>query len=193
MNIRNVALVITKSILFIICLIVFLLVLLITIFTAHNQKYETSFQYSLNLKYKNLINTDSPKIIIIGGSASAFSIDSDLISKATGMNVVNLGHHGGFNIKFLTNIAKANINENDIIVLSYEYALYNNMNSFTPDLVTSAIDGNIKLYKYIPKEFVADFISYIPTYVQKKLKTPPTKNQGVYSISSFDEKREYDF
>lgn len=72
-------------------------------------------------KEELLKNTPSPKIIIIGGSNAAFGFDSGLISRKTGIPVVNTGLQGGLGIRFAINYVKPYIHEGDIVLLSPEY------------------------------------------------------------------------
>lgn len=152
------------------------------------EKYRTSYQYVLNRKYEQLVNTNEPKIILIGGSNLAFGIDENVMEEKIGMPVVNLGLHAGFGIRFNTEIAKANINEGDIIVLVYECSILNDLSYFTPELVVSGIDDNIEMYKYVPKEYWPEVIKYIPTYVLKKIDAIDDKKiTEIYNTESFDE------
>lgn len=161
---------------------------LIIITQLQVEKYRTSYQYVINRKYEHLVNTNEPKVILIGGSNLAFGIDEGVIEERIGIPVVNLGLHAGFGIRFNTEISKANINEGDIIVLAYEYSILNDLSYFTPELVVSGIDNNIEMYKYVPNEYWTRIIKYIPTYILKKIDAIDEKKiTEIYNTKSFDE------
>lgn len=175
--------------LFIFVVIVFMLLVgsFIAVTQIPVEKYKTSYQYVINTKYEQLVNTNGPKIILLGGSNLAFGINENIIEERTDMPVVNMGLHAGMGLRFNTEIAKANIREGDIVVLAYEYSIINKLSYFTPELVVSGIDGNLEIYKYVPVEYWTDVVKYIPTYVFKKLDAiNKKKTTGVYSTESFD-------
>ena len=66
-----------KAITFVICSIVMGTVLVLALFLGivaiPKDVFKDNYTNTLNAKYETLINTDSPKIIIITGSSAAFS------------------------------------------------------------------------------------------------------------------------
>lgn len=72
-------------------------------------------------KMKRLQATSPPRIVIIGGSNTAFGIDSRLIAQATSMEVVNMGLHAGIGIRFSLDESLPYIKPGDIVVLQIEY------------------------------------------------------------------------
>lgn len=68
--------------------------------------------------------TPSPKIVIMGGSASLFSIHSDVISQMTGMPVVNMAMHAGIPFYLYDSIAKQCVGPGDIVILPLEIQHY---------------------------------------------------------------------
>lgn len=148
--------------------------------------FETSYQSAIQDKFRILKETDEPKIIIIGGSNAAFGIDQQMLEEATGYRVVNMGLHAGFNHVFYSELAKANINPGDIVLLAYEYNWYEPA-AFTTigtELVMSAIDSNLEMYRYIPLKSWPSVLGYLGTYAHKKNTFTPA--EGQYSRSAFD-------
>lgn len=162
-------------------------ILLLWVTQLYNQKFRTSYQYAVNIKYQNLINTTSPKVILIGGSSLTFGMNRQIMEKETGLPIVNLGLHYGFGLYFSTELAKANITEGDIVVLAYEPGLYAS-NEAVAELIVTGIDNHIGLYQYITNKNIEKVMKYIPTYVFKKLDESRQEVTGVYSMSSFNEK-----
>lgn len=175
-----------KLVLFSVIVIMIISIILYIITQIDNQKFRTSYQYAINIKYNTLRNTESPKIIIVGGSSVAFGINREIIEEKVGRAVVNLGLHAGFGIYFCTEISKANINKGDIVILAYEIDFYQKEKS-SIELIVAGIDNNLELYKYIINRKSKDIYKYIPTYIFKKLEWDEEKTTGVYSINSFNE------
>src|SRR3989344_2918469 len=87
-------------------------------------------------KRKLIVSTPSPRIILLGGSNLAYSIDSELIEKKTGYNVVNFGIGGGMGMRMMISDLKQYLKNNDIVVLSPEYIHYTIMlDGSGPDLI----------------------------------------------------------
>ena len=61
-----------------------------------------------------------PKILLFGGSATAFSVDSKVIEEMCGMPVVNLGLHAGLPFRFCLEDVKRYVRKGDIVVVALE-------------------------------------------------------------------------
>jgi len=149
--------------------------------------FATSYQSVIQRKFNNLINTNEPKIILIGGSSLGFGLDEKTLEEATGYKVVNLGLHAGFGNLFNTEISKANIRDGDIVLLGYEYGWFDEFafSELDLDLIMSGIDHNIEIYKYIPLEKYPLIFKNLFTYASKKSNYEGTT--GTYSSFSFNE------
>lgn len=152
--------------------------------------FSTSYQSVIQTKYDNLMNTEEPKIIIIGGSSAAFGIREEIIREETGYEVVNLGVHAGMGGLFNTEVAKANIDKGDVVLLGYEYG-WGKPSYFQKlgiDLVMSSIDSRIDMYQVIPWRNYNEVFGYLFTYAGKKQHF--AEPAGTYTRKSFDEKGE---
>lgn len=167
--------------------VVFLLVVFCWITLCPRDVFQESYQSVIQDKYENLINEQNPKIILVGGSNLAFGIDEKLLSEKTGYPVVNMGLHAGFGGLFNSEIAKANIQEGDIVLLGYEYGWHGPgyFDTLGVDLIMSGIDSKIEMYRYIPLDKWPEIIGYLPEFCKKKAQYVPS--EGTYSRSSFDE------
>ena len=169
--------------------VAFLMLLIYTgyIILYPSNVFYTSYQSVIQNKFNNLIEEREAKIIVIGGSSAGFGINEKLLSQETGYPVVNLGLHAGFGYLFNTEIAKANIQEGDIVLLGYEYNWWkeSSFETLGVDLVMSGIDNKIEMYRYVPIENWVELIGYLPQYYSKKASYTPAG--GVYSRDSFDE------
>jgi len=80
------------------------------------------------IKYKlHMIDTvPSPKIVCIGGSASAFSVDGKQLSDSTGLKVVNAGMSAGMGYRSILTMAADRLKPGDIAVFILEHGFYYN-------------------------------------------------------------------
>jgi hypothetical protein len=74
-------------------------------------------------KSRLLATTPSPRIVLVGASSLAFSIDSALLEAGvqSRYHPVNMGLHGGLGLRFELNQAVRGVRTGDIVVLSLEY------------------------------------------------------------------------
>ena len=164
-----------------------------TVTTLIGPAYEDTYQSVIQRKYDYLNKLKEPKVILIGGSNLAFGIDQDLMSEIIGRPVVNMGLHAGFGQDFNTTLALQSINEDDIVVLVYEYGWFNSngFDKFGASLVMSGIDNRIDIYKTISPKNYPDIIDEFFDYSLNKTfrKTDDQqKKTGLYSSESFDSK-----
>lgn len=147
--------------------------------------FYSSYQSLIQDKYRILMETESPKIIVVSGSSSAFGLDQEMLEKACdGYRVVNLGLHAGFGDLFYSELAKANINQGDIVLLGYEYGWQNSIDIKGVDLIMSGIDGNLEMYTRIPVKKWPKFIGGLFMYAEKKNLYEDAS--GIYSREAFD-------
>ncbi len=151
-------------------------------------QFDETYQYEINEKYDRLLSINEPKIIITGGSGTAFGLNQNIVESKTSMPVVNLALHAGFGMPFETEITKGNINEGDYVVLVYEYSQWSQQ-YWDSSLIMTAIDNEIEMYKYVPVNFVENTMKYFPTYASKKMDSflgiSIVSAYGTYSKSSF--------
>jgi hypothetical protein len=68
--------------------------------------------------------TPSPKVLLVGGSNLAFSVDSELIEAALGRPVVNMGLAKAVGFRYLLEEVKPFVGPGDIVVVAPAYELY---------------------------------------------------------------------
>jgi len=78
---------------------------------------------AINDKYDMLVEADSPKIVLIGGSNLAFGLDSERVERELGYRVVNIGIHGGLGLRFMLQLVKPHLKAGDVVVFIPEYGL----------------------------------------------------------------------
>ena len=149
--------------------------------------FASSYQATIQDKEKLLRETNDPKIIFVAGSSGAFGLNAPELEEASGYKVVNLGLHAGFGFSFISEIAKANINPGDIVLLGYEYN-WTEEDAFTEigaDLVMSGIDDKISMYRYVLPSQWKSVIGYLFSYAAQKNEFEGM--DGVYSRSGFSD------
>lgn len=168
--------------------IIIIWVLFLGIVCEPRDVFQSSYQSLIQDKFRILMETNEPKIIIVAGSSSAFGLNQKMLEEASGYKVVNLGLHAGFGHLFYSELAKANINKGDIVLLGYEYDWMTKagFNDLGTDLIMSGIDDNIEMYKYIPVKKWHAVFGYLFTYATDKNAYVPASGQ--YSRDAFDPK-----
>ena len=82
--------------------------------------YSDTFVGALNEKCDRLKEIEGEKIVVVGGSSVAFGVDSALLSRYTGMPVVNFGLYAALGTKLMLDLSLPHIGEGDIVVISPE-------------------------------------------------------------------------
>lgn len=183
-----------KAVTFIICSITFGILMIIFLFlnivSFPKDVFRENYTNVLSTKYETLINTDSPKIIIVSGSSTAFSLDGNMLAEKTGMNVVNMGIHAGIGALYETELSKANIKEGDIVLLGYEWGWVTDedyMDAFGTDLIMVGIDEKTEMYRYVPFRKYKDVLGYLFTFADKKRIYDGEEEAEPYSSAAFSE------
>jgi len=105
-------------------ILAFLVLYLAVLFSVYvlPYKYDNFFQ-SAETKIERLKKKE-PQIIFVGGSNTLFGLDSEMIVKETGYDVVNMGIHMGLGYYFQTQPVIDALQKDDIVMLSPEYVSY---------------------------------------------------------------------
>jgi hypothetical protein len=69
--------------------------------------------------------TASPKLLVVGGSATLFGISARTIQEQTGWPTVNLSTHAALGTAYILHLAQAAAKPGDTVLLVLEYELYN--------------------------------------------------------------------
>lgn len=80
--------------------------------------YDDTFVGELSEKYDRLCSIESKKIVIVGGSSTAFGLDSRMIEDELGYEVVNFGLYADLGTKLMMDLSRASVNEGDIFILA---------------------------------------------------------------------------
>lgn len=131
------------------------------------------FLQSIQDKLQRLSAARDPRLILIGGSSTAFGFNSATIAQATGRSVINMGVHAGTGIEFMLHTVQDSIRKGDIIVVSPEYEL------FDPSLRTNTV-----LYQILPFVDHPDaYLHSIGDRVEFRLQQPVQRLQRIFSYA----------
>ena len=142
-------------------------------------------------KHKLLETTASPKIIMVGGSGLALSVDSPTLQTNLGLPVVNMGIHGGLGLRYMMEEVRAEIKPGDWIIIYPEYqafyGFFNGDDSFIALL--SAFPEGMR-YISSPRQ-VLNMFKKLPISVQgqvyaRLLKLFYGEIGGIYTRRGFD-------
>lgn len=154
-------------------------------FTVVGNQYSHFYTASLIDKVDRLCSITDPKIILVGNSNVSFGMDSALLEEAMGMPVVDLGLHGGLGNAFHEDIAKLNIRQGDIVVVSHiDYSDDDKLDD--PELTWITVEKNPQLLQILrPKDWIPMLRAY-PNYAYncfiRWLRNWNTVPEGTYYI-----------
>ncbi len=83
-----------------------------------------AYQATTADKIRLASETASPKLMLVGGSNLAFSVDSEALAETTGMPVVNMGLSKASGMPYMLEEAKPHVRAGDVVVIAFEYEMY---------------------------------------------------------------------
>ncbi len=139
-------------------------------------------------KHGILATTKQPRIILAGDSSLAYGMDSDMIRKATGYNVVNMGLHIGLGLIYVMEELSPYLKKDDVVIFIPIYPAY--MGNGTGD--NTLVEVTIimpRIIKYYPRENIIAYIKNIPLTFQRRLRGIffPTREGVGHRRSGFNE------
>lgn len=146
---------------------------------------ETDYMAALIDKHNRLDKIDSNRLLLIGGSNLAFGIDSEMIEKRFNVNVVNLGLHAGLGFDFIMNEAIASVKKGDVIVLSLEYALYDESSNNSFELINHIQNMYPESAKYYDPKFKDIFFLWLEN-AKKRFNNQEVNIDPVYNRKAFN-------
>lgn len=83
-----------------------------------------AYQATTADKIRLAAETPSPKLMLVGGSNLAFSVDSERMAEATGMRVVNMGLSKASGMPYMLREAVPHVGAGDVVVIAFEYEMF---------------------------------------------------------------------
>jgi len=154
-------------------------------------QYTETFVGALSDKYERLTSIEEPKIVIIGGSSTAFGLNSAMIEEYMGMPVVNFGLYATLGTKLMMDLSRANIGEGDIVLLAPEVDPQTLSLYFSGEATLQAADGNFALLRHLPAENLTLVAGSLWRFAGDKFAFWQAGNapdpEGIYNRDSFNE------
>ena len=155
-------------------------------------QYEETFLGELKYKVRLLRETPGPRIILVGGSGTAFGADSRLIEQELeGYHVVNFGMYAALGTTVMMDLSEPFIREGDIVLLIPEQQQQTLSGWFDPAVMWQGLDGAFDLLRYLPGEKLKMLLGTYPEFAGQKfsyyVRGIPPRPEGVYCKASFNE------
>jgi hypothetical protein len=154
---------------------------------------ENSYDLAIIDKNYILANTDSPKIILVGGSNLAFGIDSAAIQSTFHLPVVNMGVQAGFGLGRILDDVLPFLRNGDILLIIPEYqhftSEWNGGGGAAYELIFDARQFRFLWSSYygLPQKFPA----YLSMHLKGIIARFTAPNPLAYSRYSFNEYGDY--
>ncbi len=152
--------------------------------------YENTYVGELADKTDLLKSIDEPKIIVVGGSSVAFGLNSETVSDAFSMPVVNYGLYADLGTKLMLDLSKVNIGKGDVVLISPELSaqtlsLYEN-----PVTTLRALDGRTEYLSLLDREskisLIGSLFSHSGAKLQYLIRGNRPTNAGAYKKENFN-------
>ena len=171
-----------KVIAFLLIIIAFVCVLLE--FTPVNR---AAYMYEYRNKLERLDTLSEPRLILVGGSNLAFSIDSEMITDSLNINVANMGLHGSMGLRYMLSSILERVKADDIIVVMPEYRqffdYYNGRGNILSPAFFYASDHDISNLNF---EQISNIVTGAPSYITGNILFRKS-DQFQYSADNFNE------
>ena len=154
------------------------------------EQYGNSYYAVLGLKYERLRSVEQPKIVVVGGSATAFGIDEALAEQETGMPCVSFGLYAAFGLKCMLDLSLNGIGKGDIVVIAPEFSSQMFSEYVGYDALLQAAEGNKSLLFGLGTSYLGGVMRSFPDYLIKKnevIAAGGVEGAGVYTKDAFDE------
>ena len=155
-------------------------------------KYDATYMGELKYKVRRLSSVGGPKIVLVGGSAAAFSADSALIEKEfPNYEVVNFGMYAALGSRMMLDLAQPGIGEGDIVIFMPEIN-EQTLSDFTDGTYAlQGLDGAWALLWRIRPDLYPSIFGAMPAFAMEKLhyqlaQTVPDPG-ALYRRDSFNE------
>lgn len=153
-------------------------------------QYDETYYGELPYMFNRLKNGKEGKIVIIGNSAVAFGVRSDIISEHLNKEVITFGLYGAIGTKAMMDLSKVGIKKNDIVILMPEITDQGLSLYFSSTDMWMAVDGHYDLLSYIGKDNKESMVGNYASFASKKasylFEGHKPQVDGVYMQKSFN-------
>jgi len=172
----------------------FLLLIVIGIFLPATPRAATAHLFSQMEKDRLLLETPSPRLLLVGGSNISMSINSQLLLDSLHINPVNTGLSASIGLFYMIDNTLAYLQNGDVVIVCPEYSqFYEHLSIGTEDLLRIILDNSPSLLFSLRGDQLMNSLKYIPRYALSKFKPSEyfidqqANTNQVYLKSSFNQ------
>ena len=153
-------------------------------------QYGETFLGALPDKLERLEKTESPRIILVGGSSVPFGIRSDLVEQQLpGWQVVNFGLYAQLGTPVMLDFLEENLKPGDIVILCPEQNRQALSPFYAAESLWQAVDGNFRLLFQLSPARLEKMAAAFPVFAGKKIGyyfTGSPAPTDIYARASFN-------
>lgn len=173
------------------CLLAIPLTLLLWGFCLPAQYTET-FLGELAAKRQLLAQqSEKPRLVIVGGSAAAFGVDSALLAQELPQyQPVNFGLYAALGTRVMLDLSLESLREGDLVIVMPEQQSQSLSDYLGAQAMWRAADGDLSALKSLHSRDVSVMLGQFPRFAAQKFRywlTGAPQLEGVYQRSNFDE------
>ncbi len=155
------------------------------------QQYGDTFLGELSVK-RQLLEQESekPRLVILGGSAAAFGVDSALLAQQLPQyQPVNFGLYAALGTRIMLDLSLESLREGDLVIVMPEQQSQTLSDYLGAQAVWQAADGDFSVLQALHWRDVSAMIGQFPRFAAQKFRywlTGKPEMTGVYQRSSFN-------
>lgn len=152
--------------------------------------YGESYYAGLPLKYDRLRSTPSPRIIVIGGSSTAFGTDSKIIEKELGEPCINFGLYAAIGLKPMLDLSASEIRPGDTIIICPEIdsQMYSDFEGYNS--LWKSCEGRSDMLFALGSDSIPGMAGSLKGFLNERknlsANAASVSDNNVYALSSFD-------
>lgn len=149
----------------------FVLLMVIGVLIPASRTARESFLFSKIDKDSLLRNTPSPRIVLVGGSNTSFSINSQILKDSLHLNPVNTGISGALGLLYMLDHSLDGIRPGDVVIVCPEYTQFYGDAAYGEDYLIRVIMETApgEMLKLRGKQ-ISTQLSFLPRYAFSKFK-----------------------
>ena len=155
-------------------------------------QYADSYSAALTLKLACLdAPNEKPRIVVVGGSAAAFGVDSALMAEALPeYETVNFGLYAGLGMPLMMELAQTALRPGDLLLVMPEQQPQALSDYFNAPMTLQAFDGQLPALSRVDGRHAVQLAAAFPSFAMDKLRYVLTGSSPapdpVYCRASFD-------
>ncbi len=134
-------------------------------------QYDDTFLGELKYKEERLRSTEGKRLVLVGGSALVFGVDSALLSDAfPEYEIVNMGMYAALGTTVMFDLTARELREGDVVVVVPEQDPQTLSDYFNAEMMWQAVDGAPGLLTKLPREKLGQMTGELPYFASEKWK-----------------------